>query len=103
MDKDFEENPVLIITVGGMLVMGVLTSVAAWLTTRSTVAIQWLVDHGILVPAEAAMIAVGDGGLDLARIVLILAAIALVLLVTVMIGMRIRTFRRRRALRELTM
>lgn len=103
MDKDFEENPVLVITVGSVLAMTLASAGATWLVTQSRVVVQWLVDHKVLVPAQEAVISLGEGGLDMARIVLLVSVLVLVLVVSVMVTVRIRTFRRRRALRELTM
>lgn len=61
MDKDFEENPVLVITVGSALAMTLASAGVTWLVTQSRVVVQWLVDHKVLVPAQEAVISLGEG------------------------------------------
>lgn len=57
-------------SIGGMI---------AWINTKGLIATAWLMEHQILVPKEEAMITFLDAGLDLARIILILAVFILLI------------------------
>lgn len=76
-NSDAEE--MAIITSLGIIVPIVLGAVGVWLTTQSTRAITWLLAHKVLVTPEDALIPIGDkAGLDLLRIITLLALISTV-------------------------
>lgn len=74
-----EDNDTLwlvLIGVGALFLFG--GSAMAWLAARSEGAVEWLLEHGVVVPAAEALVAISGAGLDLPRI--IVAVLILVLL-----------------------
>lgn len=91
METDENETVWLVlIGLGAVFVFG--GSVLAWLTARSAVAVEWLLEHGVVVPSAQALVAISGVGLDLPRI--IVAVLVLVLLTwfaSKIVGMTRRT------------
>lgn len=66
----------VVLGIGAVFLFG--GSAMAWLTARSEGAVEWLLEHGVVVPAAEALVAISGAGLDLPRI--IVAVLILVLL-----------------------
>lgn len=96
--NSFEDNPVMVLTFGSMLAAGVLSAAGAWLVAKWQVAVAWMIEHQVLVSADQAIVPLGDGGLDLARVVVLVAAILAVVLLLVMAVRAVRVRRRRKAM-----
>lgn len=97
-----EENPLTLIG-AGIVFFGALAPVAlGWIAAKSTAAMTWLVDHNILATPEESIIHLGaDGGLDLARIILLVILTIAVLAGLIAVLRAVNNARRRRTVRAL--
>jgi hypothetical protein len=89
-----DDNDLYWIILGGpVFFIGALAGVGTWMAGGFTQATAWLVEHNILADADAATVAVGAGGLDLPRLILLAAVLVLALVGLIAAG-RARTRRK---------
>ncbi|MGP9587812.1 hypothetical protein ACT3TB_19400 [Micrococcaceae sp. AOP34-BR2-30] len=79
MFNERDQDLYALIFTGPILLAGLFGGIGTWIWTQGTNATAWLIANRILVPADQAVIPILDGGLDLARCVLI-GAVAFLLL-----------------------
>lgn len=83
MFQDEDTNELYWLIIGGPLLMGGLfVGGLSVLEGGLQSAVVWLIDHNVLVAAADAMIPIGDGGLDLPRIVFASSLLFLLLMMT---------------------
>lgn len=97
-----EENPLTLISAGIVFFGAAGPIILGWIATKSTATMTWLVEHNILAtPAESILHLGDEGGLDLARIILLVILVVAVLAGLVAVLRAMNNARRRRTVRAL--
>lgn len=69
-----ENEEMAVLHIAAFLVPVILAGAGAWISAQSTTAAAWLISHNLMVDPASAMIHItGNAGLDLVRVVAILA------------------------------
>lgn len=79
MFSDQDRDLYALIFTGPILLVGLLGGMGTWIWARGQEATAWLIEYGVLVPRDEALVPLLDAGLDPARCVL-LGAVAFLLL-----------------------
>lgn len=103
MSNELEEENLLTLISAGIVFVGAAGPIIlGWIATKSTATMTWLVEHKILAtPAESILHLGDEGGLDLARIILLVILVIAVLAGLVAVLRAMNNARRRRTVRAL--